>query len=150
MQKELYQSNGFNVFPCFDCDLPGYLVLVARGEKATLAELSSETQSELGKMLARLDGALRTICGAEHVYVLRFSESISAVHFHIFPRTQKLAEQWLADLGRCDEIDGPELFVWARNLYRIDQHQHLSAETLRMAERIKRFLGNDDGETTHL
>jgi diadenosine tetraphosphate (Ap4A) HIT family hydrolase len=147
MQREVYLTDGFIVMPCSDCDVPGYLVLIAREEKVTLADLPFATQAELGGILARLESALRTICGAEHVYVLRFSEGLSVVHFHVFPRTQKLAQQWLADAEGCDEMNGPHLFAWARSRYRVEQPQHLSVETLHIADRIRKFLVMGDGSS---
>jgi diadenosine tetraphosphate (Ap4A) HIT family hydrolase len=135
------QNKSFTVSPCIDCDVPGYLVLVARDEQAALSRLSDETLAQLGPTLGRLEAAVQKVADAEHVYILRFSEGLSSVHFHIFPRTRKLAEQWLASAKPPDKnLNGPHIFAWARIRYHVDKPEQLSARTLEVATLIRDAL----------
>lgn len=141
MLTVVFESESFVVSPCRDCDVPGYLVLIARQEVETLSTLTSSTQELLGPTLARIELAIRQVTGAAHVYVLRFSEGLSAVHFHLFPRTDRVGSQWLAAAKPSDgELNGPYIFAWARIKFHVDDPAKLSSETLNSALQIKNAL----------
>ena len=139
---EVFASPSYLASPCRDCDIPGYLILHPRKQTDTIAGIQPESLAELGPVLARLETAIYAATGAEHVYVVRFSESLSAVHFHLFPRTRELAERWreaapdVADQG----INAPLLFAWARIHRYVPSVKELSPETLAMAVAIAAAL----------
>lgn len=141
MLPTILRNRFFAASPCTDCDVPGYLVLVANENKANLAELSRETLDALGRTLGDLEAAIKRVTGAEHVYVLRFSEGLASVHFHLFPRTAELGMAWLSAAMPPDRnLNGPYLFGWARIRYHVDSPVHLSARTLSAAHQIRDVL----------
>lgn len=138
----VFETPFFTAAPCLDCDVPGYLVLQPKETEPNLHELSLATQRELGPALGSLENSIRLVTKAEHVYVLRFSEGLSSVHFHIFPRTQEMAQQWnienpsLAKNG----INGPLLFAWARIKHHVDNPLSVSTQTRLTAAEIAKLL----------
>jgi diadenosine tetraphosphate (Ap4A) HIT family hydrolase len=135
------QTDTFTASPCLDCDLPGYLVLVANEDQNAVSSLSPHAQAELGPTMGRLESAIKQVTRAEHIYVLRFSEGLSSVHFHFFPRTSQLAEQWLSSATPPErDLNGPHIFAWARIRYHVDAPEHLSANTLETAKSIREVL----------
>jgi diadenosine tetraphosphate (Ap4A) HIT family hydrolase len=128
----------FRVAPCLDCDVPGYIVVEPRITGNLISELPDLAKQELGPLLGRLETAVLETTGAEHVYVLRFSEGLGTVHFHIFPRTKELGSLWSqlsADHSK-EGINGPLLFSWARIKYHVDHPDQLSSVTLATAREI--------------
>jgi len=137
MDSTLISTPWFTAQPCRDCDIPGYFVLQPRAHATRLSELSLPARETLGIVLGELEEAIQSVTGAEHVYTLRFSEGLSAVHFHLFPPTRKMASEWLAVSQSTDvDIIGPTLFAWARVRFWVNGPDLLSRETLRTAELI--------------
>jgi hypothetical protein len=69
----------FRVAPCLDCDIPGYLVVMPRITASLICELPDLAKHELGPLLGRLESAVLAATGAQHVYVLRFSEGLGTM-----------------------------------------------------------------------
>jgi diadenosine tetraphosphate (Ap4A) HIT family hydrolase len=136
------KTNWFYVTPCRDCDIKGYLILRPILDVSCIRDLPIAAQNELGVIMARLEHAIQTVTGAERVYIIRFSESTSIIHFHIFPRTKKLAQEWIcSEKGQLDQtINGELLFAWARINKRVKNSSALSLSTLEIAEQIMATL----------
>jgi diadenosine tetraphosphate (Ap4A) HIT family hydrolase len=101
-----------------ECAVPGYLVLRLKSGETSLAELAPEKARALGGMLARAAKAIEAAVGAERVYVLSFCEVDRRLHFHLFPRTAWLLDEYArAGAGASGPVDGPMLFSWARQTY---------------------------------
>ena len=87
---------------------------------------------------ARLEYAIMAVTRAEHVYIGRFSEAAPSVHFHLFPRTQAIAAQFLRENPDAEHgVNGPLLFDWARRKYHVNQPEELSAATIAAAKEIR-------------
>lgn len=126
---------------CIDCDVPGYIVLQPRQACNRLSELPNSVLEQIGPALARLEAAIQSVTDAEHIYVLRFSEGLPTVHFHLFPRTIALANAWLAAARPSEQnIIGPSLFAWARLQYYVANPEMLSPATQHTALRIREYL----------
>lgn len=132
----------FSVTPCYDCDVPGYLIVQPRQSSGTLIGLEQQTQHDLGQILARVEAAVLHVTDAERVYILRFSEGLASVHFHIFPRSREIAKDWIAAQpeAAADGINGPLLFAWARIRHHVDMPTKLSKTTLATAVKINAEL----------
>ncbi len=101
-----------------ECAVPGYLVLRVKGEATSLAELAPEKARMLGEMLALAARAIEETVGAERMYVLSFCEVDRRLHFHLFPRTAWLLDEYhKANFNANGPIDAPMLFAWARRTY---------------------------------
>lgn len=110
-----YEDPWFRLVPSRDCPLPGYLVLLAKEEPRSLAELSIEAAASLGPLMVRATRAIEKAVKPERVYCALFSEAHARVHFHLVPRTAALgaafrqAKDWQGD---C--LSGPALMDWLR------------------------------------
>lgn len=113
------QTTHFRVDHCGDCMVPGYLIVSARSPVRSLSELSAPAAAEFGGILARATRAIEVVVAPERVYCARFGEESEAVHLHLFPRTQRLAEQYRRDVpSAASGISGPLLLDWARGAFR--------------------------------
>src|SRR6185437_8076400 len=140
---EVYRSNNFVGAQCADCDVPGYIVLRAEPSAEIIGKLSNSAKNELGNALATLEMAIRETTSVEHVYALRFSEALGDVHFHLFPRSAALADEFLRETRDTDDgINGPLLFAWARKKFYKSYHGNFSDQTLAVAFKIQRALSD--------
>ena len=131
---------GFEIAPCEDCDIPGYMILMPVRRVRILSDLDPLILHVLGPAIAKLEKAIQAETGADRVYVVRFSEALEDVHFHLFPRTASLAPAYLAAARpRKENINGPRLFAWAREAYSVAPGS-LSAETIEAAAAIKMVM----------
>ena len=123
---------------CVDTDIPGYIILRPQLQASQFSLLGARCLAELGEAISVLEAAIIEQAGAEHVYVLRFSEALSSVHFHMLPRTAALRLEFSANAGSKGEgVDGPLLYSWARRRFAVPGPQHLSPRTLEVARQIR-------------
>ena len=80
------------VMPGFE--VPGWLVVIALRHVESLADLDDEQQRSLGLVLARLSGGIRSVLGAEKVYLLSFGENHPHLHLMLMSRMPDLAEEY--------------------------------------------------------
>jgi len=106
-----------------ECPIPGYLILRLKGPETALAQLPPETALRLGGMLARAADAIEQAVRPERVYVLSFCEIDPRLHFHLFPRTGWLLQEYFkANDNASDPVNGPMLFEWARSAFGRGSH----------------------------
>lgn len=140
--EPIFESASFKCSPCRDCDIPGYLILFAVAPANALSNLQSEQIEEIGPLIARIEKAVAEATQAERVYILRFSEGSNQLHFHIFPRTAKLADEFRRYYPTSGDLNGETVYGWARVHYRT---KVLSAAVRETAARIRdqlNILGN--------
>jgi diadenosine tetraphosphate (Ap4A) HIT family hydrolase len=127
-----------------NCAVPGYMIVQPKQSVARIGQ-AREFAAELGDILSRLERALLSATGATHIYILRFSETHSSVHFHVFPRTDEMAVRYIQAMRRSpSQIIGPELFEWARQEFYIADAGQMPREIGDMAERISRLMQSPD------
>ncbi len=114
----IFEGEMFTLEQSAGCPIPGYLILRVKGTEAPLAQLPPETAMLLGGMLARAAKAIEETVGAERVYVLSFCEVDPRLHFHLFPRTAWLLQEYFkANDCAKDPVNGPMLFEWVRRAF---------------------------------
>jgi diadenosine tetraphosphate (Ap4A) HIT family hydrolase len=119
MQFELTTRGAFKVEHCFDCAVPGYIVLSPIEPAAALSDLSADVLAQLGPMLSVVNRAIQSVVSPLRIYCALFAEQRVEVHFHVFPRTAQVTEEFLhAYPEQRDAIRGPVLLDWARMYYR--------------------------------
>jgi len=115
----LFEDEEFRLEQCDSCPLPGYLILRLKGPAQPLGGLTPELAGRLGAMIARIAGAIEQATGAARVYCLSYCEVEPRLHFHLFPRTAWLCDEYCrAHPGATGPVDGPALFQWARQIFR--------------------------------
>lgn len=102
---EILRSGGFRIrrHPS-PSPIAGWTIIDLVRHVATLDELSPDEAGELGRLVARAVGAIRSATGCDRVYVLSFAEVARHVHVHLAPRheTDPRTAGWaIADLYRA-------------------------------------------------
>jgi diadenosine tetraphosphate (Ap4A) HIT family hydrolase len=139
------ETSLFTAVPCRDCDVPGYVILIPKSSGSSLKDLSSDTQSQFGPALAKVEAAIKSVTGADRVYIMRFSEAMESVHFHLFPRTSEWANAFRKELPSDEPgINGPMLFAWARKKFYVPSPTRLSPHTLEVATKISAYLKSEN------
>ncbi|MDD5565001.1 MAG: HIT family protein [Thermoanaerobaculaceae bacterium] len=111
----IFEDELFTVDHSSSCVVPGYVLVRLKGPATSLSELAPLTAEALGRLLSRVTRAIEEAVGADRVYCLSFAELDRRLHFHLFPRTPWLLDEyWRATESRNQPINGPLLFEWAR------------------------------------
>ncbi|MFS8048710.1 HIT family protein [Rhizobium sp. BR 314] len=125
-QFQIAETDGWSVNHRINSALPGYLMISSTTFTNDLSELSLQSLSELGPLLAKLQRLLKSTLGSERVYIGRYGHTPGyPIHFHLIP-----IYGWVEDLFWSDAryrlldnfavgpgetaTDGAEmtLFVW--------------------------------------
>ncbi len=123
MDLMIFEGEMFTLEQSAECLIPGYLILRVKEEAKGLAHLPVATARALGGMLARAAKAVEETVGAERIYVLSFCEVDRRLHFHLFPRTAWLLQEYFKANGCADDpVNGPMLFEWARRAFGPGSH----------------------------
>lgn len=117
MSPVVFENEFFRVERAASCFVPGYLVVSAKESAASLAELKGRAASALGPLLVRVTRAIEEVVSPEVVYCARFGEKERQVHFHLFPRSARLAAEYRSANSSPGSLDGPCLLSWARERY---------------------------------
>jgi diadenosine tetraphosphate (Ap4A) HIT family hydrolase len=135
---QLFENEHFIIEPCEDCPLPGYLIVRPSKAVAGLSALDSEAAAQLGPTLRLAVRAVEAVVNPIKVYAAQFGEAGGALHFHVFPRTEKLTRGFLHEFPEQEALlHGPVLLDWARDKFGKDMDQD---ETSRVTQEIKTFL----------
>jgi diadenosine tetraphosphate (Ap4A) HIT family hydrolase len=110
----VFEHPKFRVTPCDDAGIPGYLILHPAEQREWLFDAGAEQLQAIGPALAFAAKAVREVTGAERVYYALFAELNRNAHFHVFPRTPELEEQWRAENPDAPYCDGAQVLPWAR------------------------------------
>jgi diadenosine tetraphosphate (Ap4A) HIT family hydrolase len=112
----VFESKHFTVSACLSCSIPGYLIVTAKEAPTSLAGLSPGAQAEFASVFAKASRLIEQSVTPERIYCLRFGEEVEAVHFHLFPRTRLLLDEYRAATGAFGTPSGPLIFDWARRV----------------------------------
>lgn len=119
MHFDLTTRCGFKIEHCFDCAVPGYILLSPVEPAAALSDLPADALVQLGPVLSVVNRAIQTVVSPLRIYCALFAEQRLEVHFHVFPRTAEVTEEFLrAYPEQRNAISGPLLLDWARTYYR--------------------------------
>ena len=101
-----------------ECAVTGYLILFAKPKAHSIMELPMPAVMELGQMLQQATAAISSVIKPQRIYCCSVGELMPQVHFHLFPRTQQLAEEYLANHPQdINGINGFQLLDWAKKTF---------------------------------
>jgi len=139
----ILEDDSFLVQQCYDCPIPGYLIVIPQTPLLSLAEMTRETSSLLGRTLGLATQAIEAVIGPERTYAACFGEEVNSIHFHLFPRTKWLLEQYRqARELPPGPISGPQIFDWARETFRHGSQKTIPGPSLEDAVHAMRRIVN--------
>jgi len=120
----VFETASWTARQCPDCAVPGYLVLFPMQPVTSFSDIAPDAWQDLGTAMLLACRAVEEVINPERVYVARFSEGGHEIHFHIFPRTHWLKEEYRQATDNPDDpVSGPLLLQWARVAFREDPAQ---------------------------
>lgn len=124
MDFKIYENGYFKIEHSHTCAVSGYLIVSLKISEVSFYEMPRELLNELGSVLYRTTYSINKILSPRKIYCALFGEETVAVHFHIFPRTLWLTKAYLCHFPDSkSKINGPVLFDWARNEYRMEEKE---------------------------
>jgi diadenosine tetraphosphate (Ap4A) HIT family hydrolase len=139
MNKKLtvFKDEHFLVSQCAKCDIPGYLILEFKHNSKNLYQSPKAAQKQLGILIAKLEHIIEQTISPLNIYILKFGEETKSLHFHIFPRTTKITDEYLKEYPKQSiSINGPKIFDWAREKYKVE-FGNLSKYTFKILTLLK-------------
>ncbi len=87
----------------------------------SLRDVDPKVLQFLGGTFALRANLLEKVLSPERIYFARFGEQDSSFHFHIFPRTKWIREEFLKAHSNTEPvIDGPRLLSWVRERFKAE------------------------------
>ncbi len=115
----IYQNECFIIEHCHTIAVPGYLIVSPNIPVKSLNDLPKYYQDQLGLSLALATELIEETISPHKIYCAQFGEEGKNLHFHVFPRTEKITDEFLSEFPKQkDSIHGPVLLDWAREKYR--------------------------------
>ena len=113
----LLENDHFRIEHAFYYRVAGFLFVLPKQPVHSLSEMSAPALELLGPTLSLASRAVEKLIRPINVYITKFGESDGSVHFHIFPRTIQLTDQYLSETDSSGSIDGPLFMSWANNRF---------------------------------
>ena len=93
----------WDVVHAYGTSLPGWLVVIPRQHRDSVADLTDDEAAELGPLVKATSAALADVVGCAKTYVVQFAEAAGHqhVHVHVIPRQP----------DQPPELKGPRIFA---------------------------------------
>ena len=114
----VYETQYWVVSHRRDSRYPGYLMVSSREEVSDISSLSDCALVELGRVLSRMEGLLKSVYSPYKVITakLGFSPGFSC-HFHMLPVSRDLIQEVTEHPEYSNEPDGTDTFLFANRTY---------------------------------
>ena len=141
----VFENEYFSAEQATSCFVPGYLVVSAKAPATSVAKLERAAAESLGPTLARITEAIEDVLSPEVVYCARFGEETRQLHFHLFPRSARLAEEYRSAQRHSGPLNGPLVLSWARDRYALANSTEVERQEVeRVALAIRARLARSD------
>jgi diadenosine tetraphosphate (Ap4A) HIT family hydrolase len=81
----IFETEHFRADQSVECPIPGYLILSSKQARTRFSRIPVQATADLGYSICLACRCVEEIIKPERVYVARFGEELSKIHFHIFP-----------------------------------------------------------------
>lgn len=132
----IYKDCFFTIEHTVSYDIPGYLILFFN-QQVPLIDQGMEALSNLGPLLALSTRSIQEVIRPQKVYCLLFGEKNENPHFHLFPRTKELKQEYESLFGTRPDgiVSGPDLFSWI-----IKYKQGKNAQAMTVSRKLQKIL----------
>ena len=108
----VFETEHFTASQASAYRLPGYMIVECKLDVTRLDELAPDAAHELCTSLAEAERIVRELLSPERVYTLRFGEFVPRIHFHVVPRTARVAAAYAAETDDSAPYNGARLVDW--------------------------------------
>ena len=108
----IHESRHFTTSQASDTRVPGHLIVASRSVCTALDDFTPEQVGDLMQCLVRAETLLQELLRPERIYVLKFGEAVPQMHFHVFPRTARLLQAYLAEVVDREPYSGARIMDW--------------------------------------
>jgi diadenosine tetraphosphate (Ap4A) HIT family hydrolase len=108
----VFESEHFTAEQARSYRLPGYLIVESKAEVDRLDVLSRDSAQDLAMCLAEAERIVRELVSPERIYTLRFGEVNPRIHFHVIPRSTRVAAAYAAEVEDAPPYNGARLVDW--------------------------------------
>ena len=109
---QILDSTHFSINQARSYCVPGYLIVECKTGRTHLGELDAAGEQDLLNCLAEAERLVREIIAPERIYVLKFGEADAKLHFHVVPRTDRIARAYLAEVDDEAPYRGAAIVDW--------------------------------------
>lgn len=145
----IFETEYFLAEQSAECPIPGYLLVSPKQPIPDFSRISEEMAADLGRAVCLACRTVEEIIEPEQVYVARFGEAVTFIHFHIFPRTRWLLDEYAKAVGTSTgPISGPQIFDWTRDTFRGENRPEIEGITVSKAVRDMRSFAERHRRST--
>ena len=108
----IHESRHFTTRQATDTCVPGHLVVASKAPCTSLDGFTPDQAADLMRCLVQAETLVQQILQPERIYVLKFGEAVPRIHFHVFPRTARLLEAYLAKVADQEPYSGARIMDW--------------------------------------
>lgn len=118
-QLLVFENTHFRAEQARSCVVPGYIIVTAKDVASSLSMLQRAAAESLGPTLTLVTSAIEIVLRPEIVYCARFGEETRQLHFHVFPRSARLTQEYRSAHPEGIVLHGPLILNWARERYSV-------------------------------
>jgi diadenosine tetraphosphate (Ap4A) HIT family hydrolase len=108
----IFETSHFTASQASGYRVPGYVIVQSKAQCMRLADFSPVQAADLTKCLADAEALVQKIVQPERIYILKFGEENPQVHFHIFPRTARIAQAYVEQVRDDPPYSGARIVDW--------------------------------------
>lgn len=108
----IFETEHFTVGQASSYRLPGYVIVESNADVDRLDALPPGALGDLATCLAETERIVRELVAPERIYTLRFGELLPRIHFHVIPRTARVAAAYAAEVDDAPPYNGARLVDW--------------------------------------
>lgn len=108
----IFETEHFAVSQAQNYRVPGYVIVRSKADRTRLDEFTPDQATDLVRCLAEAERLVQEVIAPERIYILKFGEEVPRVHFHVFPRTARIANAYLKQVSDKKPYCGARIMDW--------------------------------------
>ena len=111
----IFETDYFTVSQTSDYRVPGYVIILSKAPFTHITEFTPEQAGDLVRCLANAEAIVQQIIEPERIYIMKFGEVNPRIHFHVFPRTSRIATAYEKAVEDKPPYNGARVVDWIWN-----------------------------------